>query len=318
VLNTFIEFTGYVFRGRQDLQAEARLLTTARLITAIAGIFILSLRGSLLAFGLVNLLCVALFAIFSLVLLREHGWLGRAREVADYRNLIQHWPAARYLLQQALPLGIAIFLSIAYTRIAILLLQHLLGEVAVAQFSAATRLVEPAQIIPASLMAAVFPAFTLALGHRPQQARALGLRATLLLAFLGSGVAVTLWLLAPWLLPLLYGKSYMDSMAVLRVLGLAILPAFINYSLTHYLIARGQQIVVGVFTAIMLFLHAFICWWAIPRFGIIGPAYSIVAAEIFLFCAAVFALANTNPRSSAMLSSANTQSLFYSASSTQP
>jgi O-antigen/teichoic acid export membrane protein len=142
----------------------------------------------------------------------------------------------------------------------------------------------------------------------------------LLLAFLGSGAAVTLWLLAPWLLPLLYGESYMGSVGVLRVLSLALLPTFINYSLTHYLIARGQQAVVGIFTAIMLLLHALICWWAIPRFGIIGPAYSIVAVEIFLFCAALFALTNTKPRSSTMLppTTAGTQSLFYSSPSTQP
>jgi O-antigen/teichoic acid export membrane protein len=86
------------------------------------------------------------------------------------------------------------------------------------------------------------------------------------------------------------------------------------------LIARGQQAVVGMFTAIMLLLHALICWWAIPRFGIIGPAYSIVAAEIFLFCATLFALINTKPRSLTVLppTTSSTQSLFYSSTSTQP
>jgi O-antigen/teichoic acid export membrane protein len=315
LFSTFIEFTGHVFRGRQDLLAEARLLTAARLTTAMSGILILWLGGDLLGLGVINLITVALFVLLSLHLLHRNGWLEDYRVVIDYRAFGRRWPAAHSLLGQALPLGIAIFLSIAYTRLAILLLQALLGEVAVAHFSAAARLVEPTQILPASLMAAVFPAFTLALRHTPQEARRLGMRATLLLLLLGIGIAAACWLLAPRLILLLYGNSYADSVGVFRILALSLPPTFINYSLTHYLVARGQQALVALFTGVMLTLHGLLCWWAIPRFGIIGPAVSVVFVETFLLGACLFALSSSRPRPTGTL---NNQAPAYSPGSTRP
>lgn len=298
LLNTFVEFTGYVFRGRQELLAEVRLLTAARLTAAIAGITVLLFApvASLLWLGVVTLATALFFVSLSLFLLRREGWFGRYREIVAYRYFIRQWPSAHHLFQQALPLGIAIFLSIAYTRVAVLLLQALSGEVAVAHFSAAARLVEPAQIIPASLMAAVFPAFTFALGRVPDEARTLGIRATSLLALLGMGAAVGLWFLAPWLVVWLYGPVFADSIAVLRILILGIPVLFINYSLTHYLIARGQQRLVGVFTGTMLVFHAAICWWTIPILGTSGPAISTIAAELLLLFACLTALGYTKPQ----------------------
>jgi O-antigen/teichoic acid export membrane protein len=316
LLNTFIEFTGHVFRGRQELLTEVRLLTAARLSAAVLGSLVLWFGGDLLHLGVVSLANAAMFAGISLYLLRRSGWLESYWGVMCCQTFRQHWPVTCKLLEQALPLGIAIFLSIAYTRLAILLLQTLLGEVAVAHFSAAVRLVEPAQIVPASLMAAVFPAFTLALGHAPRRAQRLGLLTALLLALLGIGIAAAFWLLAPALILFLYGDLYTGSVTVLRILAFSILPTFVNYSLTHYLIARGQQGLVGVFNGMILALHAVLCWWSIPRFGITGPAMSIVLVEIILFCASILALAMTKPQP--RLSTAFNQAISYPSTSTQP
>ena len=85
------------------------------------------------------------------------------------RHWLEFWPTTS-TSSEALPLGIAIFLSIGYTRVAVFLLEFRLGPLAVAEFSAAHRLVEPAQIVPAALLAAVFPAFSAALSRNPRQA----------------------------------------------------------------------------------------------------------------------------------------------------
>jgi O-antigen/teichoic acid export membrane protein len=238
--------------------------------------------------------------------LRQAGWLGERKVESDVSRFTLH--ASRFtfhvsrltlywqLLRQALPLGIAIFLSIAYTRLAVLMLQARLGEVAVARFSAAFRLIEPAQILPASLLAAAFPAFSYALRHNPPQARRLGIRVSLLLALLGGSVTAAFWLAAPWLIPLLYGEAFVNSIAILQILGLSTLPAFINYSLTHYLIARGQQAIMGLFTATMLTLHAALSWYLIPSAGAAGPAVSIILAESMLLLCCLLTLAVTKPK----------------------
>ncbi|MBP6788707.1 MAG: flippase [Candidatus Promineofilum sp.] len=297
LLQSFPEFVGYVFRGRQNLTVEARLLAGARLALAGAGVVALWLWPTLLALAISQAAVGLLFALIGLVWLRRGGWLARLGEALAVHRLPQQRAELGYLLRQSLPLGVAIFLSIAYVRLAVLLLQYRLGETAVAHFSAAARLTEPAQLIPASIMAAVFPAFALALRHDAAGARRLGARATLLLLAVGAGVALGGWLLGPWLVPWLYGPAYGASSRVFQVLALSLVPAFVNYTLTHYLIARGQQALMGAFTGAMLVLHAALSWVLIPRLGPVGPALSIVLAELLLtiLCAAALSATAAPP-----------------------
>ncbi|MBX3055079.1 MAG: flippase [Anaerolineae bacterium] len=281
--NTYLEFVAYVFRGQQALAQEAWLLGAARVLTAVSGILILWRGGGVNGLALAGLTAVLTITGIGLYRLRQDGWLQDLR-----------WPItnpataeARYgrILRHAFPLGIAIFLSIAYTRLAVLLLQMRLGETAVAQFSAAARLVEPMQIIPASLLAAVFPAIALAWQQDRPQARRLGWHVSGLLAGGGLLLAVAFWLTAGWLMPLLYGRDYTPGIPVLQLLALALIPTFVNYSLTHYLIARRQQTYLIFFNAGMLAVHALLCWRLIPRYGITGPAISLIVAECMLFVA---------------------------------
>ena len=299
LLQSFPEFVGYVFRGRQNLTVEAWLLAGARLALAGAGVVALWFWPTLLALAVSQAVVGLLFALIGLVWLRRGGWLARLGEALAVHRLPQQRTELGYLLRQSLPLGVAIFLSIAYVRLAVLLLQYRLGETAVAHFSAAARLTEPAQLIPASIMAAVFPAFALALRHDAAGARRLGARATLLLLAVGVGVAVGGWLLGPWLVPWLYGPAYGASSRVFQVLALSLVPAFVNYTLTHYLIARGQQALMGAFTGAMLALHATLSWLLIPHFGPVGPALSIVLAELLLTILCFFALRPGHPTTTA-------------------
>lgn len=289
LLQTYLEFAAYIFRGEQQLIVEAQLLGVARLVTAVLGIIVLALGGGLLGLSLTQLGSTALMVGWALWRLRLAGWLDNLGEIMQLRATLDP-QTVRYWLRQALPIGISIFLSIAYTRLAILILQYRLGEVAVAHFSAAQRLVEPSQILPASLMAAAFPAFTVSLNQEPEQARQLGLQISLLLALLGLGVAVAFWLSAGWLIPILYPAQFAPSTPVLRWLGLSALPAFVNYSLTHYLIARGQQKYMGWLTAVMLLLHAGLSWLLIPQWGVVAPAIAIIIAETTLFIGCLFVL----------------------------
>ena len=298
LLQSFPEFVGYIFRGRQNLTIEARLLAGARLALAGAGIVALWLWPTLLALAVSQAAAGLLFAIIGLAWLRRGGWLARLSEALAIHRLSRQCAELGYLLRQSLPLGVAIFLSIAYVRLAVLLLQLRLGETAVAHFSAAARLTEPAQLIPASIMAAVFPAFTLALRHDAARARHLGARTTLLLLAIGAAVALGGWLLGPWLVPWLYGAAYEASSRVFQVLSVQLVLAFVNHALTHYLVAYGRQALLGAFTGAMLALHAALSWALIPRLGPVGPALSIILAELLLTVLCVITLWASKPTAS--------------------
>jgi len=263
-------------------------LLWVRLGTAVFGALILWQTEKLLWLAVVSLVVMMSTLFFALQQLRRAGWI---------TNFAQLWPTnlpitavTIQLVQQAWPLGLSIFLSIAYTRLAILLLEAWGEADAVAHYSAAWRLVEPTQILPASLLAAVFPAFSLALTQNRRRAGQLGRQTSLLLALAGGTVALTFWLAGPWLIELLYGADFAVSAPVLQLLGLTVLPVYINYSLTHFLVARGQQRTLTGLTAVTLLLHAFFCWLLIPRLGLIGPALSVMLVEGVLLLGCLWAL----------------------------
>lgn len=290
---TFLEFVAYIYRGQQALTQEAWLLGGARVTLALVGAMVLWQGGGVTPLAGVSLLVTVGFALWGMGRLQRGGWLQALGQPVRPPEVNHQAGAGSYalLLRQAAPLGVAIFLSIAYTRSAVLLLQYRLGETAVAQFSAAARLVEPTQVIPASLMAAVFPAISLALAQTPRQANVLGGRVSVLLGGGGLALAASFWLAADWLLPWLYGPPYATAVPILQLLGLTIVPAFINYSLTHYLIARQQQVYLGLFTGGMLALHLALSWVLIGRLGVMGPALSMLVSEGFLLVACLWALA---------------------------
>ncbi|MBP8001650.1 MAG: oligosaccharide flippase family protein [Chloroflexi bacterium] len=285
---TYLEFVGYVFRGQQALWPEAWLTGGARLLTAGAGFLVLYFGGNLLLLTVSGTLAVVGVTLVGLWQLHRSGWL----YFPTVRGILV-LPHSSVLMRQALPLGVSIFLSIAYTRLGVLLLQYQLGETAVAQFSAAARLVEPMQIIPASLLAATFPLISLAWQENRGRAIRLGWQLGLFLASCGLGLALVFWLAAAWLIPWLYGPAYPDTVAVLQLLALSLPLAFINFTLTHHLIARQQQSYIVWFNLIMLSSHALFTWRLIPRQGVVAPAISVIVAEGFLLCACLLTLSLT-------------------------
>lgn len=288
LLQTFVELVAHIFRGQQHLAVEAQLLVWVRVGTAVFGFYILCQNGQLIGLALVSLAVMVSGLGFALWQLRRAGWINEFRQL--WPTELPRTAVSRHLLQQAWPLGISIFLSIAYTRLAVLLLAAWRDAEAVALYSASWRLVEPTQILPASLLAAVFPAFALALSQDRQRASHLGWQTSLLLALAGGMVAPTFWLSAPWLVGWLYGPSFADSVPVLRLLGLTVLPVYLNYSLTYYLIAQGQQRILTALTAVTLCLHVLFCWLFIPWLGLLGPALSVLIVESVLLLGCLWAL----------------------------
>jgi len=288
VVNGFIEFAGHVFRGNQELQREVRLLTGARLFAAGAVAVLLWLGGDLLALGLVTFGAAVAGCAAALVLLRREGWLAGSDEPPV--PVDRAAPRVGELLREAAPLGLALVFSVAYLRVGWLLLFALAGEEAVAQLGVAQRLLEVAQLVPAAILAAVFPAYARTFRTDPAAARRLarGSAAALgVLALVGTGVLLGT---AHGLVPALFGPAYTAAIPVLRVLALALPAMFLSYLLTHVLIARGAQGLVAAFGGVVLVVHAVVSLSLIPTWGAVGVAASMVLVEAVLLACCGMAL----------------------------
>ena len=135
----------------------------------------------------------------------------------------------------------------------------------------------------------MFPAIAHLLAQQDYAAtRPLRLKTISILALCGSLIALGGWLLGPKLIQFLYGTQYVGSTVALQILALATLPMFINYALTHFLVARRQQRLNLVFNAVIFVVNLILCVWLIPRYGPGGAALAVLLSELTLltFCTA--------------------------------
>lgn len=288
LLYSYVEFFGYVLRGRQQLVDEAVLVSAARVVPATLG------AGLLLAGGGLSELGWTLAAASVVMALLGYGWMRTRGVMPRFERSNRAGGAqneAGWLMRQALPLGIGIVLSILYTRVAVFLLEPLQGPGAVGVYNLAQRLYEPLQILPAALLAAVFPAFAQSIGQaRGLADAALRLeRQTLgLLALAGVVIAGVGVLIGPAVIGVLFGQRYVEEGgAALRLLLLAVPPMFLTYALTHFLIAVGQQRWNAVLSGIVLAVNIGLNLVLIPALGPSGAALALTLSEGVLFVLAL-------------------------------
>src|SRR5687768_6896472 len=81
---------------------------------------------------------------------------------------------------------------------------------------------------------------------------------------------------------LLYGRQAALSAWVLQILALACVPMFLNYLLTHTLIAVDRQRLYAVFTLLALLVNVTANLALIPSLGIRGAALATLLTELSL------------------------------------
>lgn len=271
VVGSFVEFFGYAFRGIQRVHYDAALGLATRAVTVALGLAMLAsgfgvrgLAGAYLCGAVLGAVC-------------GYGWL---------RCFVRPALALRgspSLLRPALPLGVATVLSIAYTRTAVFLLDAFQGPAAVGLYSVAQKLTEPLAIIPAAAMASVFPALVARRQSQDGAAECLAIRTLWLLGSAGALAALGGSLGAPWLIPLLYGEQYAGSIAPFQILSLGVLLTFLNYALTHFVIAHERRLRYLLFTAGVFGVNLLLCLALIPRLGPTGAALAALVSEAILF-----------------------------------
>jgi len=102
------------------------------------------------------------------------------------------------------------------------------------------------------------------------------------LALVAAPAAVGRALVAPELIPVIFGSDFAPAATWLRLLALALIPMFLNGLLSWALIAAGRAAVLpGLLSAriVAAFVLASIL---VPQFGAIGAAAGFVAAEALL------------------------------------
>lgn len=196
----------------------------------------------------------------------------------------------RQLASNATPLALSGIANQINLRSDILILQAISGSTSVGLYSAAARLSELLYVLPTSYMNATFPSLLdvrLRHGDKSRQYR-LHLQRGFDAAFwFGLLVICGTLICGDWVVDILFGETYSESAAVLKIHVLACPFVFMAAILSKWIVAENKlwisfvRHIVGATLSIGLNLAL------IPAFGIVGSAWAAVisyGAASYLFC----------------------------------
>ena len=191
------------------------------------------------------------------------------------------------LWKQAWPAGISMTLASLYFYVDTAMLRPMLGEVAVAHYSAAYRIMTFVLMVPVLVSQVVFPVYSRLWATSPAALLPF-YRRTLRLLF-SAGVMVTALVpgLRAQVIGLVYPPEYGVAADALGILSLAVVLVFCAYPHVHLLLAAGQQRKMMLISAAAAGFNVAANLWAIPRFGIEGAAWTTVLTEALVLLGAV-------------------------------
>lgn len=273
-----------MFRAHEEIGFEGKLNAVTAILASGLGLGgLLVTRRGLPALALGVMAGTIAGGVYGVALFRRrHGrWLGHGAFV----------PAlARRMLRESLPFWLAGLFALGYSRGDVVLLHHFAGEAEVGAYRAAGQLFEVTKNLPLLVLTALFP--QLARDFRTSRARLARLEDLITVGLLGAGVVVAgvLALVAGPIAHGIFGPEFARTVPALRILSLALPLLFLNFGLTHFLVARDLGVLNLLFSGLMVVVSLIANVIMAPRWGSAGAAWATLATEASLSLCCVQAM----------------------------
>jgi O-antigen/teichoic acid export membrane protein len=186
------------------------------------------------------------------------------------------------IVAECLPIGFTAILLAVNLRIDILVLSVYVPGNSLGQFQAAAWFTTATFLSASLLMSILFPKLSrLLIGHSTQGSTYVLslLKNILLITALGS---LVVWLSAPALLPLLFGKDFASAASILRILAPALPLVFLNTVLFYVFVAARRRFVCLGTLGFGVAVGAALCFYLAPRIGLAGGAIADVVREFMI------------------------------------
>jgi O-antigen/teichoic acid export membrane protein len=271
---------------------QARYVSIARVSAQLVYVgvtLLLVFRGSdLVSFAVPYLLLALTAAIMLLVLYRATASI----RLSEWRFNKTH---AKNLLKQGWIIYLASFFAVIYLKIDQVMLRWLADSAEVGVYAVAARFSEVWYFVPTAIVATVFPdmiklrdsdesRFT----HRLQQLFDS-------LAVLGMVVALLVTVLAPWVIPVIFGAEYAGSVAILVIHTWASVFIFMRAALSKWILIENALYFSLLTQGLGAFTNIVLNYFLIPVYGGEGAAWATLVSYAIASFFALFLYRRTRP-----------------------
>lgn len=187
------------------------------------------------------------------------------------------------VLRLSVPFTVIAVVTILDWQSDVLLLSFLKSEREVGWYSAAFTIFATLWMIPQAYRVAVYPEMARLQATAPGRLGGLYTRSMRLMLLLVLPVATGLWLLAPGIVRLLYKDGFDPSVPALQLLGLALVPLFLNVSGVRLLVVKERTGLLAWYVALGLAVNIAANLVLIPTQGTLGAAIARVLSTVVFF-----------------------------------
>jgi PST family polysaccharide transporter len=196
--------------------------------------------------------------------------------ISHFKENPLHWrfqlDIFKNLMKDSWPFLLAGLFAYIYARIDQVMLQHYIGSHAVGLYDTAVKLSNMWSFFPALIIASLFPAIVQAKKHSRLQYIKRYSSLTVLIAFITVSITLFVFLTADYLILLIFGEQYIESIPILKIYIWSGAMAIMGIMVQQYLITENR----GVFNLILAMTGAVVNivlnLFLIPLYGMTGAA----------------------------------------------
>ena len=269
------------------LQADLRFgwITTAEVLRqAIAAALIVALVVAN-ATGLIPFLATQIPASLAALVIAIALTYGRV----PLRPTV-HVSAWWALVRETLPYAIAVAISAVYFRIVVVLMSLVSTEVETGYFSASYRVIEVLVGVPALLVGATFPVLSRAARDDADRLLYVGQRTFDLMIMIGLWLTLCVALGAGFMIAVIGGAAFENSVDVLRIQAFAIVCTFVTATCGFMLLSLRRHRAIMLASVVPLTFGVALTLALAPSGGATGAAIGTVAAEAGFAAAVLWAV----------------------------
>ncbi len=190
------------------------------------------------------------------------------------------------LLKDSWPLILSSIVIFIYMKVDQVMIQEMLGSVAVGQYAAAVRLSEAWYFLPMVISASLFPAIINAKKVSEELYYARLQKLYDLMVWMALAIAIPMTFMSAWVIELLYGGAYNEAGAVLMIHIWAGVFVFLGVASGKWFVSENLQLMSMWRTFFGMIVNIILNIFLIPKYGIVGAAFStligqLIAAYVF-------------------------------------
>jgi len=258
-----------VFQTRLTFEKIAIIELSQTLLFLLVLFFILPIFSNLESVFASLALCSFISSVLALYL---------AKKMTDFDFRLDKAILHR-LFWESLPTGAFLIVFSIYNRIDTIILQAIKGPEAVGYYGLAYKVHDNLILIAAYLMNALFPIISKA---KNEELKKIYQEVFSLLLGLGIIITLSVLLFAPFVIYLIAGSQFGQSVIVLRILIFATAISFLNHLTGYTLIAVGRQKISLLIAVMALVLNIGLNLILIPVLSYLGAALVTIATEAFV------------------------------------